>query len=379
MHIVFLCGSLEPGRDGVGDYVRRLAAVLMQQGHKAVAVALNDSFVGQEVLGTQAQDGEHVPVCRLPGAWLARRRFGRARQWITDFNPTWVSLQYVPYAFQAKGVPLRLSQQLGSLVRGRQVHVMMHETWLGAPAGAPLRRQLLAWLQRTVVQRLLRGLWPAVVHTHLPTYQAQLAALGWQARPLPLFSNIARVLTPAVLDEPAEFQVGIFSQADNGEVLAHFLTGLDALLPGRVQVLLMGGAAGAMRALQVVLEEHGLRGRVRHTGFLEHDSLSAALQSCALGLTPVPRHGLGKSGSAAAFLAHGIAVAAPVVHAGIPASDVGFFSAGLAEAILLVPNLTQLATAQSAALLAPDALSVSAIARIFLDDLNQLAHQPRPY
>lgn len=25
MTILFLCGSLEPGRDGVGDYTRRLA------------------------------------------------------------------------------------------------------------------------------------------------------------------------------------------------------------------------------------------------------------------------------------------------------------------------------------------------------------------
>ena len=46
MRIVFICGSLEPGRDGVGDYVRHLAVAVAQQGHETAAVALRDPFVG---------------------------------------------------------------------------------------------------------------------------------------------------------------------------------------------------------------------------------------------------------------------------------------------------------------------------------------------
>jgi hypothetical protein len=40
MRIVFLCFSLEPGRDGVGDYTRALAGELIRPGHEVCAVAM---------------------------------------------------------------------------------------------------------------------------------------------------------------------------------------------------------------------------------------------------------------------------------------------------------------------------------------------------
>ena len=30
MNLLFICGSLEPGKDGVGDYIRRLSSELLQ-------------------------------------------------------------------------------------------------------------------------------------------------------------------------------------------------------------------------------------------------------------------------------------------------------------------------------------------------------------
>jgi hypothetical protein len=45
LKILFLCGSLEPGRDGVGDCVKNVAGELRIQGHQAAAIALNDGFI----------------------------------------------------------------------------------------------------------------------------------------------------------------------------------------------------------------------------------------------------------------------------------------------------------------------------------------------
>jgi hypothetical protein len=53
MKIIFLCGSLEPGCDGVGDYTRRLAGELIKQGHHIAAVALNDQYLQEEFTGMQ--------------------------------------------------------------------------------------------------------------------------------------------------------------------------------------------------------------------------------------------------------------------------------------------------------------------------------------
>src|ERR1700730_16908643 len=125
MKIIFICGSLEPGRDGVGDYTRRLAGKLILLGHDAAAVALNDPHIQDELAGTQPVDGVTVPVLRMPSAMDAKLRFQRVKEWIEPFRPGWISLQFVPYAFHPKGLPLLLGKRLkGLLVKGRLVHIM---------------------------------------------------------------------------------------------------------------------------------------------------------------------------------------------------------------------------------------------------------------
>jgi hypothetical protein len=53
LNIVFLCGSLQPGRDGVGVYTRRLAGEVIRQGHQASIISLTSIrslFVSSEGL-----------------------------------------------------------------------------------------------------------------------------------------------------------------------------------------------------------------------------------------------------------------------------------------------------------------------------------------
>jgi hypothetical protein len=60
--IVFLCASLEPGRDGVGDYTRHLASECVRRGHECTAIALHDPHVNNEF--ETVEDG--VTVVRFP-------------------------------------------------------------------------------------------------------------------------------------------------------------------------------------------------------------------------------------------------------------------------------------------------------------------------
>ena len=53
MNIAFICGSLEPGKDGVGDYLQRLGLELLQQGHKVSLIAIHDHFVVEDNLEPQ--------------------------------------------------------------------------------------------------------------------------------------------------------------------------------------------------------------------------------------------------------------------------------------------------------------------------------------
>ena len=49
MKIMFICGSLEPGKDGVGDYTRRLCAHLKKHHIEVGILAYNDKFINSEL------------------------------------------------------------------------------------------------------------------------------------------------------------------------------------------------------------------------------------------------------------------------------------------------------------------------------------------
>ena len=378
MKIVFICGSLEPGRDGVGDYVRQLAGELLRQGNQVAGVALNDKYTEQEICFIQTLNQDELPILRIPATWPTNRRFQRAQQWVEKFQPAWISLQFVPYAFQSKGLPLLLSWHLRDLIRGRHVHLMVHEAWVGTEDDTGLKRRLLAWLQKTVVKKTISGLRPSVIHTHLPIYRTRLQNLGWNALPLPLFSNIPIVPSLPQVDESNVFRIGIFSQADTSGPFIVFLASLAQYLAHcnrHCQVLLIGGAPTKMHALTTILEAlPHLQGQIHYTGFLTPTQLSITLQTCHLGLTPIPQHGLGKSGTVAAFIAHGIPVAAPVTHSQNKENHLGFFDENLCSSILFIPDLEQLENIQSSVKLAKAAIDISKIANIFLSSLAATAN-----
>ena len=158
MQVIFLCGSLEPGRDGVGDYVRRLAMELMQQGHQSGAVALNDKHITHEISSVQQAALQELPVLRLPSVWPANKRFEHAQRWIDDFGPDWLSLQFVPFSFHSKGLPLDLASRLASLGRGRSWHIMIHELWVGMDCESPLKHKLWGSIQRLLILCVTRWL-----------------------------------------------------------------------------------------------------------------------------------------------------------------------------------------------------------------------------
>src|SRR3954463_2329541 len=143
MKIVFLCGCLEPGRDGVGDYSRRLGIELICQGHDVSLVALCDHNVLHETNELQELKGTTISVLRIPNHVQDRSRFLMAKTFIDFKNPEWISLQYVPFAFQIKGLPFDLAGKLKILGEGRKWHIMFHELWVGPEKASFLKINIL--------------------------------------------------------------------------------------------------------------------------------------------------------------------------------------------------------------------------------------------
>lgn len=188
--ILFICASLEPGKDGVGDYTRKLACALQQRGHAAAIMAINDRRINAAWKGSQTDNNAAVPVLRLPATlpWPARREHMEA--FANGFSPGWVSLQYVPFGFQLKGIPFKLAGHLQSLYKNRRRHIMFHE--LSVNKNESLKFRLWAGLQVFIIRRLMHTLRPDVVSTNTGIYKARLEKMGRPVQLLPLFSNITR-------------------------------------------------------------------------------------------------------------------------------------------------------------------------------------------
>ena len=203
MRIAFICGSIEPGRDGVGDYTRRLAVECIRQGHECRIVALNDKrSAGCE---TQECDGVQIDCLRLPGSLPWKERFEQAREFLSAFDPDWISLQFVPYGFHPKGIPWRLICGLKAVIAGKPLQIMFHELWIGFGAAAPLKVRCIGALQRLCISRIIQTLKPRAIHTSNATYVGLLKRVGGLATELPLFGNIPVVDLGPESALPAQF------------------------------------------------------------------------------------------------------------------------------------------------------------------------------
>jgi hypothetical protein len=329
MRLLFLCSSLEAGRDGVGDHVRLLAEACGRQGHACALLALNDPFVEVPVEERLEGTAQPIPVTRLPHGlpWPERIRQARAfRDW---FQPDWTSFHLVPYAFQPRGLLQGRTETLREIVGTVPLHLMCHELWLGGGRPTPLRQRLVGIVQRQGVRRLLRRLQPRLVTTTNPIYARMLRALGAEASVLPLFGNIpltghrdpsARAAVSEVLaragvtpENRAGWWIGLFFGALHAEWQPEpFLPLLQdsARAAGkRICLVLAGRAGSAGEATWRRMEAtYGPAVTFLKVGELTPAVLSAWLSEADFGVAASPWQLIGKSGTVASMLDHGLPV-----------------------------------------------------------------------
>ncbi len=320
MKIAFLNSSLEPGRDGVGDYTRLLAQECSRQGHECCTIALNDRYVSE----AQSDGLLHL---RLPAVlpWLERVKI--AQQKLTEFAPDWVSLQFVPYAFHPKGLVHGLRRHLLPLVEGRKTQIMFHELWIGGAMGSPLKHRAVGMFQKKLILSLVTQLTPDVIHTSNSTYVTLLQSSGVTALPLPLFGNV-----------PVSTQNGdewLWAELDRANIniaktnrsdfwLGGFFGTLHQSWPPEPLLTALQEAA-ARRSRQIILLSIGRLGPGETLWDTLARQYSPQICFCKIGEQPAPRVSqylnsldfgiatspyslIGKSGSVAAMLDHGLPV-----------------------------------------------------------------------
>lgn len=310
--ILFVCAGLEPGRDGVGDYVRILGDALAKLGWEVASLALNDPHVTVPTAGDR--------LLRLPATLPLARREVLAREFAESMGTTWISLQWVGFGFEKRGLPYRWGGLFERLFKGRRRHLFFHEIWLGEKPGVLFRHRLLGVLQRRLTCRLVRRWKPEVMHTSNRLYAEFLRQRGIEAGVLSLPGNIPRSVsaespTPPGLWERAAgdgLRIALFGSLDAGWSPDPWFAALEAWAEARqvdVEVLILGASRGDLGTSARPDERSPfVRFEVRELGFLPAAEISVILETCDAGATTKSFQLLGKSGAFAALAEHGLPV-----------------------------------------------------------------------
>ena len=190
MTIVFVCGSVEKGKDGVGDYTRQLATEFIRIGYNCSILALMDKFIESETFNEETEGEIKIDSFRLP-FWKGHLNNSlRAKEWIQSKKPDWVSIQYVPFSFNKKGLPFRIAESFKIISRETNLHIMFHEMWMGISKISPLKHKVIGFFQIQIAKRIIKKNMPIYVTTTNKLYNLILEKESIKSEILTLFSNI---------------------------------------------------------------------------------------------------------------------------------------------------------------------------------------------
>jgi len=328
--IIFLCGSLEEGRDGVGDYTRTLASAMAKSGHSILCVALNDPYISQKVCHVNLH---FTNFTSIPSAI----RYSNVSTWSSKidslnnltkiFQPDWVSLQYVPYSFSRFGIPIRFIFNLVKLKATWKWHIMFHELWRSGHEN--IKAFIISLLQKILVKSFAMFLQSSIVHTSIDHYVSLLRGINISASILPIHSNIS-VPQKRVPDKINSLRwififFGSFDSKWQSEPLFKYIdearesAGISECIFWRVG---RSSLLGNYIWTQISCAE----ARLRYPAFrfIEHGeqseaSVSRLLLKASFGISMAPLQWIGKSGSVAAMIAHGLPVIVPTYSVSIEA------------------------------------------------------------
>ena len=318
MRIAFLCSSIDPGADGVGDYARQLASACSALGHSTQLIGLHEPGT---VRGDRPTPGE----TRFSAAEPWGLRADRLRQSFEEFNPDWVSWQLVPYGFHPKGIIPDAAAPLLRTSAPYKRHVMLHELWIGMSRGESFRSRIIGSLQRRQLMKCLRLLSPSLLSTTNATYQAILDRLGWNAEVLPLFGNIplsdatagAAELSLISGDEipPGPRWIAtlfgtIHPQWNHAPTLS-WLERASAIAGRHLVLLSIGRAGGHGDARLAQIKSQYPKITVVCAGIQSQEAISHLLRVSDFGIATHPWALIGKSGSTLALREHGLPVLVP--------------------------------------------------------------------
>ena len=310
MNILFIVGAAEPGKNGVGDYARRLAGELEVLGHTASMVSVNDGRIQEAREEKQMEGGSEISVLRLPKKLPYSAKGDQFKSWIGASSIDWVSIQFVPHAYHDKGFYRQFLRFIAPITAPYKVHLMVHELWEGMNREAKWQQKIKGAIQRNLFKLLVKRTAPDAIHVQSSTYASVLKQIGVSADRLPLFSNIP-VLYSNTGKHAGGLNFVVFGTIFQDNHFHSFLdevTNFAATTNTEVSFTFVGRGGETKQGILNAIQEHGQEYNltIADHGEQDADIISKVLAEGHIGLTTTPYALIDKSGVVAAYLGHGL-------------------------------------------------------------------------
>lgn len=303
MKILFICGSVQHGKDGVGDYTGRLCGELNRKGCITEILSLRDNHVNTFINEDQEVEGTKIVLHRIPASSSNNQRGIWSQDVLNNFKPDWVSLQFVPYSFNKKGLPFLLPSFLKKLKGNHNWHIMFHELWLGIDIESSFKHKCIGKLQQLIIKRTIYNIKPRIINTQNKLYQILLQNQDVMSHVLPIFGNIP--LT-AVKNEANVFtQFVLFGTIHHGAPFNDFVHDLLTIknqFSKPIKFVFIGKNGPEISIYTDNLKKHNVYYEV--LGIQSENVISQVLIDSDYGISTTPYYQTEKSGVYAAYKEH---------------------------------------------------------------------------
>jgi hypothetical protein len=307
MKILFFCGSAEPGKDGVGDYTRRLCGELILIGHQVEILSLCDKHASRFITQNQDIDGIQVAAHRIPLATQYQQRLVYTKSILDTLQPDWISLQFVPYSFHPKGLPFWLPGFLNKLKGTHQWHFMFHELWIGIEQGVTFKKKCVRLFQKRIIRKLNKNINPTVVHTQSKIYQYYLSKMAIRSDYLSLFGNVAVTASKNKQTEAVVFVV--FATIHDRAPFEDFIMDLKKemqFINKELKFVFIGRHGALLPTWTNILDQYAIKYDL--LGISTEDKISSVLLNSDYGISSTPYKISDKSGVLAAMREHQLTI-----------------------------------------------------------------------
>jgi hypothetical protein len=317
--ILIICGSTEPGKDGVGDYTRILSNELYRLGMTVRLIALYDKYVSNVTVEPKLNGGNDFVAVRIPVKLSVNKKIDVFRQELREFQPDFISIQFVPFSFNEKGVVAELVY-LFSRIKRRPYKwsITFHELWINEQDNTKIKIFLWARAQRFFIKVFVRLLDNPVLITTNELYASRFGSK--HVNVLPLFGNIKIFSRPdnkLQYKEDSVLRVLLFgSLTTNFEEFKQQLPLVKSIKDkffSSVTFLFVGRQVSSVEIYEKTIHSVLPDAVIEIKGQLPEEKLSITIQSVDIAISRAGADLANKSGSTIAILEHGI----PVILRGI--------------------------------------------------------------